>query len=71
MTTKRTGAARVAAHKARGKYLCCTISPKAANALVRIKAHCGHGSQRETIEAALLTLAERLPVVDAMREGAP
>jgi hypothetical protein len=71
MTTKPTNAARVAAHKARGKYICCTISPLAAEALGRIKAHCGYDSQRETVEAALLTLAARLPESDAMQEGAP
>ncbi len=72
MTKPRTrAAARTAAHKARGHYLCVTISLRAAEALARIKTHCGHDSQRETVEAALLTLAERLPVSDAMREGRP
>jgi len=48
----KPAAQRVAEHKARGKYICATISPRAAAALERIQA--AHGcSQREAIERAL------------------
>lgn len=62
-TVKPSSAARVAAHKRRGKYVCATISREAACALAAIQRHCG-GSQREAIEDALLTLAARLPKSD-------
>ena len=71
MTAKQTSAAaRVKAHKARGKYICCTISPLAAEALGRIQQHYSE-TQRAAVELALLDYAERLEASDAMQEGAP
>jgi len=70
MTTKPTNAARVAAHKARGKYISVTISLQADGALFRIQRHYDC-SQRAAIELALLDYAERIQASDAMREGAP
>jgi hypothetical protein len=75
MTTKRTNAARVAAHKARGKYLCCTISPEAAEQLAAIQRGFGGARrcpQRKAIEMAIAGLADLLRQTDAiMREGSP
>jgi hypothetical protein len=63
-TTSRV-AARVAAHKARGKYVCATISPHAADALARIQHHY-QCSQRAALGLALAAYGEHLPESSAM-----